>query len=210
MGTVTWVERAPSESVPGWNPDPDRHHSRILARRIITDPDDSEAWSELANFYATQADTWQEWSSSQPGYAEALRRALKGAPRGIWLEFGAGTGESLAAMPPGQRVLHTELLIALVSLAPHRPGSVFVVADARALPVAAASVVLLFGLNSIPALTEVRRVLRPEGELVLAYSFGDHTPVYLEPQEIADQLGKEWMGEAAGGIWGQWARFWRH
>jgi ubiquinone/menaquinone biosynthesis C-methylase UbiE len=86
----------------------------------------------------------------------------------------------------------------------------FVVADARALPVASASVDVLFGLNSIPAVAEARRVLGRTGELVLAYSFGDHTPVYLEPQEIADKLGKEWMGEAASGIWGQWARFWRH
>ena len=203
---VSWRQTG-TVARPEWNPRPDAHPSQVHARRILLDPDDADAWADLAQVYADQADGWATWTAQQVGYADALGAALEDVPRGgVWVEFAAGSGESAPAIPAGARLLRTELLEEVVRDAPPGLGP-WVVADARALPVPTACVDVLVGLNAVPAVAEARRVVRPGGSLVLAYSFGPHTPVYLSPDDVLEQLGPGWEGVAEHGPWGTWARF---
>lgn len=207
---VTWSHDRGQAGRPDWNPQPEQHPSQVHARRLLDHPDDTGAWDGLAAVYRTQADTWRAWSEQQPDYAGPLRRALDGVAGtdgAVWLEIGAGTGESYPALSPGRRVLHTELVEAMAHQAPARPGGAWTVADARHLPVADRTVDVLFGLNVVPSPAETNRVVRDGGSLVLAYSFGRHTPVYLDPDEVLDRLGTQWEGTAADGPWGTWVRF---
>ena len=99
--------------------------------------------------------------------------------RGAVLEVAIGTGRNLPYYPRDRRLTGIDLTPAMLDLARDRARELglavaLVVADAQALPFAAASfdsVVCTLGLNAIPddraAVAEMYRVLRPGGRLVL-------------------------------------------
>jgi ubiquinone/menaquinone biosynthesis C-methylase UbiE len=99
--------------------------------------------------------------------------------RGAVLEIAIGTGRNLPYYPHDRRLTGIDLTPAMLTLARDRARDLRVavallVADAQALPFAAASfdsVVCTLGLNAIPddraAVAEMSRVLRPGGRLVL-------------------------------------------
>lgn len=193
-----------------WNPDPANHESQILTRRVARDPRDEDAWARLRAFYAGQSTTWQAWTSEQIGYAEALRRGLCAVSerqpgttsQASWLEFGAGTGESTTALPESPRVVHTDAVAELVREVPSHPNRAAVVADVRRLPFADGAFDLAFGLNAIPYFPELVRVTRSPRMILLAYSFGAATPVYLDPRALREAVGPQWKEESDESEWG--------
>lgn len=116
------------------------------------------------------------------------------------LEIGIGTGLNLALYPPGARVTGIEYSAAMLELAKRRAGELGVAADLRLgdaerLLFDDASfdtVVSTYSLCTIPddrqAAREAKRVLRPDGRLILAEHVRSPTTVVRVGQRLIDPL----------------------
>lgn len=126
--------------------------------------------------YAREPEPWRG-----PVHAAPLLATL----RGRIVEIGAGGGKVAQALPP------EALALDWAALPPGRPGAL---ADARALPLADASVDALVAIHVLghlddprAALVEWRRVLRPGGALVLeVFATGD---ARAPPGGVAEREG---------------------
>ncbi len=118
------------------------------------------------------------------------RRWACAEARGRTLEVAVGTGRNLHHYPPGVHVWGVDLSPGMLALARQRAQDVevpvhLVEGDAQALPFPGAAfdtVVCTLGLSSIPddraAVSEMHRVLRPGGTLVLlGHVAGPRRPV---------------------------------
>ncbi len=121
---------------------------------------------------------------------QELRRELDGAPLGgLALDVGCGTGRTLAALEAlNYRPVGTDLSVTALGHAQQAlpSGGVLVRALAEALPLPAGSVDCLVSLDvvehlddDVRALREYRRVLRPDGVLIIAvpayqWAWSDH------------------------------------
>jgi len=126
--------------------------------------------------------------------------------RGAVLEVAIGTGRNLPYYPSDRRLTGIDLTPAMLTLARDRARDLRVavallVADAQALPFAAASfdsVVCTLGLNTIPddqaAVGEMDRVLRPGGRLVLV----GHVASPYRPVRAVQRLVERWLLPVAG------------
>jgi 23S rRNA (guanine745-N1)-methyltransferase len=120
--------------------------------------------------------------------ATAVVKALAAYPRGLAVEVGAGTGFYLAAVldaAPGLVGLALDVSKpALRRAARRHPRMAAVRADAwRGLPVADGSAAVLLDVFAPRAPAEFRRVLRPDGALVVV------TPEPAHLRELVDRLG---------------------
>jgi len=109
-------------------------------------------------------------------WRRATVRAVGAQPGETVLDLAAGTGTSTEPFAEaGARVVACDLSIGMLQVGRHRrPDLAFVAGDALALPFADGSfdaVTISFGLRNVPdvatALTELRRVTRPGGRLVI-------------------------------------------
>jgi ubiquinone/menaquinone biosynthesis C-methylase UbiE len=134
-------------------------------------------------------------------------RAWAGAQsRGAVLEVAIGTGRNLLYYPRDRRLTGIDLTLAMLTLARDRArdlgmAAALLVADAQALPFAAASfdsVVCTLGLNAIPddraAVAEMYRVLRPGGRLVLV----GHVASPYRPVRAIQRWIERWLLPVAG------------
>src|SRR5215472_5568113 len=138
-------------------------------------------------FFAVRAATWEtRFGHDMPAYAAAIAEA--GIRRdGIAVDVGCGTGRALPALRdavgPGGTVIGLELTPEMLAEANSRgwarSADLLVLADARRLPLASASVDALFAaglVNHLPdpsaALAELARVTRPGGLLILFHPVG--------------------------------------
>jgi ubiquinone/menaquinone biosynthesis C-methylase UbiE len=126
--------------------------------------------------------------------------------RGAVLEVAIGTGRNLPYYPRDRRLTGIDLTPAMLTLARDRAralgvAAALLVADAQALPFAAASfdsVVCTLGLNAIPddraAVAEMYRVLRPGGRLVLL----GHVASPYRPVRAIQRVVERWLLPLAG------------
>jgi len=125
---------------------------------------------------------------------------------GAVLEVAIGTGRNLPYYPRDRRLTGIDLTPAMLTLARDRArdlglAAALLVADAQALPFAAASfdsVVCTLGLNAIPddraAVAEMSRVLRPGGRLVLI----GHVASPSRPVRAIQRVVERWLLPVAG------------
>ena len=178
--------------------------SRDLQRRFAEG--DVAAADLLRSEYDRQADQWLTWTATQPDYlvplVDALARGETGTPE-VVLEIGAGAGPAsdlLAARFPG-RVIALDL--AWKMLVRNRAPVQRVQADVVALPMLDRCVDLVVAVNGVLRWSEVRRVLRPAGRVLVVSSFGSETPLYTS----LDQIMVAWseadirMAHAGHGDW---------
>lgn len=165
----------------------------------------------LTRMFDAIAPQWDVMKSAERLTAfEAALEAIPERPQKA-LDVGTGTGDAalvLAERWPGADVLGLDLSEEMVAEARRKiPGELegrlrFDVADARRLPVPDASFDLVALNNMIPFFDELARVSAPGGHLVLAFSRGPQTPIFVAPARIRRELarrGFELVREVAAG-----------
>lgn len=161
----------------------------------------TSAWDDAAPSYDRKS-AWLErhvLASSRPWVAERAR--------GYTLEVGVGTGLNLPHYGLDITITGIDWSPAMLALARQRidgsPSAVELqVADAMALPFTDASfdtVVSTFTLCSVPdvriALTEMARVLRPGGRLLLADHVASTSPIVRQLQSLMERVTIPSMNE---------------
>jgi SAM-dependent methyltransferase len=144
----------------------------------------------------------------RPGAYAAYEAALDRVdprPR-LALDLGTGTGGAAFAIArrfPEAEVVGVDLSPSMLEQAranvpEELRGRVsFELADASHLPHDDASVDLIGLSNMIPFFDELDRVLAPGGSLIVAFSGGAGTPIYVGPERLRAELGRRGFSDFA-------------
>jgi SAM-dependent methyltransferase len=118
-------------------------------------------------------------------------------PPGKVLDLGTGTGRAarvVAKRFPAARVVGVDLAPEMVReaerlLPAELTGRVsFEVGDGASLPFPDGAFDLVVLQNMIPFFEELGRVVAPGGQVVLAFSFGPDTPIWIPPEKLRARL----------------------
>ena len=136
---------------------------------------------------------------------EAGLERVPGVPRTA-LDLGTGTGDGAIAIArrwPGADVLGVDVSAGMVAEARRKATELrFELGDARRLDVPDGSFDLVTMNNVIPFFDELGRIVAPGGHLLVAFSRGDETPIYVAPGRLLRGLrraGFEPVEEVAAG-----------
>jgi SAM-dependent methyltransferase len=115
---------------------------------------------------------------------EAGLERVPGVPRTA-LDLGTGTGDGAIAIArrwPGADVLGVDVSAGMIAEARRKaPELRFELGDARRLEVPDGAFELVTMNNVIPFFDELGRIVAPGGHLLVAFSRGDETPIYVAP-----------------------------
>jgi SAM-dependent methyltransferase len=146
------------------------------------------------------APRWDAMRSSETAYApyEAALERVDPPPKRA-LDLGTGTGGAAFAIArrfSEAEVVGVDLAARMIEQARRnladdlRERVRFEVGDAAGLPFAAGSFDLVGLSNMIPFFDELGRVLAPGGFLIVAFSGGAETPIYVPPERLRGELGR--------------------
>ena len=160
----------------------------------------------LTRMFDSIAPQWDAMRSGERLTAfEAALDVVPVAPRRA-LDLGTGTGDAAVAIArrwPEADVLGVDAAPAMVEEARRKaPGLSFEVGDAGRLDVPDGAFDLVAMNNMIPFFGELGRVVAPGGFLVVAFSFGPETPIYVGPRRLRrglERAGFEVVREVATG-----------
>jgi len=120
------------------------------------------------------------------------------------LDVGTGTGEAALAVLrrwPNARVLGIDLSEPMVEEARRKAPSdadvEFRVGDAAKVDMPDGAFDLVTAANMIPFFDELARVLEPRGYLVVAFSIGAATPIFVAPERLRAELARRGFVEFA-------------
>ena len=148
----------------------------------------------LRRIFDRIAPHWDAFTS--PERMVAFEAALERVPDppGRALDLGTGTGDGAIAIArrwPGAQVAGIDVSPAMLAEARRKaPELHFEVGDGRRLAVPDASFDLVTLNNVIPFFGELARVVRPGGHLLLAFSLGPETPIYVARRRVRRGLGR--------------------
>jgi SAM-dependent methyltransferase len=143
---------------------------------------------------------------------EAALDELACAPRRA-LDVGTGTGlavELIATRYPKTEVTGVDVSEGMIAEArsrrPRLPNGHWVAADGRRLPFNDFGFDLVTCVNAPPFFGELARVTAVGGAVVVAFSLGERTPIYLPTREVERRLrahgfGSVRSGRAGAGVW---------
>jgi ubiquinone/menaquinone biosynthesis C-methylase UbiE len=159
----------------------------------------------LRTMFDGLAPTWE--TRIGPHHLLALDAALAGVPvPPRVLDLGTGTGVvalALAERYPEAEVVGIDLSRAMIDEArrkvtPELASRVrFEVGDASALGSPDGAFELVVLSNMIPFFDELARVVAPGGTLVISFSRGAETPIYVAPDRLRRELGARGFAEFA-------------
>ncbi len=170
-------------------------------------------WYERFNawHYRRQAQHYDQSVIALEGgrYAQALEAGLKALsvqPKRI-LDVNSGTGfvaRKLLTLFPEAHIVATDLSEAMLAQAQQRSPTIeFVRADTAKLPFSDESFDLVTLHNGPPHFREMARVLRPGGQMLIAFTSGARVPQWLLRRwlQIAQRFGTVRVGQAGDGLW---------
>jgi SAM-dependent methyltransferase len=159
----------------------------------------------LRTMFDGLAPTWETRIGPHHFGAMDLALADLPPPRHV-LDLGTGTGVvaiALAERYPEAEVVGIDLSPGMIDVArgklsPELGDRVrFEVGDASALSCPDDSFDLVVLSNMIPFYDELGRIVAPRGTLVLSFSRGDETPIYVPPERSREELGRRGFAEFA-------------
>jgi ubiquinone/menaquinone biosynthesis C-methylase UbiE len=159
----------------------------------------------LRTMFDGLAPTWETRIGPHHLWALDLALADVPPPRRV-LDLGTGTGFvalALAERYPEAEVVGIDLSPAMIEEArrkapPELAGRVrFEVGDASALDCPDGGFELVVLSNMIPFYDELARVVAAGGTLVLSFSRGSETPIYVAPERLRRELGRRGFTEFA-------------
>jgi ubiquinone/menaquinone biosynthesis C-methylase UbiE len=159
----------------------------------------------LRSMFDGLAPTWE--TRIGPHHLRALDLALQGlpAPRRV-LDLGTGTGVAAIALAeryPEAEVVGIDLSSSMIREARRQAPAelagrlTFEVGDASALPFPDGGFELVSLSNMIPFFDELARLVAPGGTLVLSFSRGGETPIYVPSARLREELGRRGFAEFA-------------
>jgi SAM-dependent methyltransferase len=179
--------------------------ARAVTRVVVRQP---RLWAVFRRPMALMFDrAAPEWDATRvrPQHLAPLEAALAGVapPRAI-LDLGTGSGAAarfLAQRWPEASVTGVDVSPGMIDEARSRATSDrerYVVGDAAALPFPEGAFDLVVLLNMIPFFDELARVVAPNGTLVIAFSRGSTTPIFVPEERLRAELRRRGFSEFAG------------
>ena len=176
-----------------------RRFARVATNAVVASP---RAWRAFRWLMRAQFDRLApRWDAMRrPDAFASLERALDALPEPPQrvLDLGTGTGRAAfvaARRFPQAQVVGVDLAEGMVAQAqamtpPELAERVrFEAADASRLPFEDGSFDLVLLANMIPFFDELGRVLAPGGYLVVSFSAGPETPIWVPPERLWRELG---------------------
>ncbi len=122
-------------------------------------------------------------------------------PPATVLDLGTGTGRVariVAEAWPQAKVVGADLSPGMIDEARRLGGDVhYDVADANALPYDDGAFELVTLSNMIPFFDEIARVTAPGGSVIVAYTMGDRTPIYVPFTRVRSELERRGFSHVA-------------
>jgi SAM-dependent methyltransferase len=184
-----------------------RRLARVTTNAVVARP---ALWRVFRGLTRAQFDRLApSWDSMRrPEAFAALELALEALPAAPKRVLDLGTGTGLAAFIAARRypeadVVGVDLAEGMVAQArantpPELTGRVrFEQADAVRLPFEPASFELLQLANMIPFFDEVARVTAPGGHVLLSFSAGPETPIWVPSERLRRELGAHGFADFA-------------
>ncbi len=184
-----------------------RRFARVVTNAVVARP---RLWGlfrrPLRAQFGRMAPLWD--GMRRPDSLAPLERALDSlpeAPRHV-LDLGTGTGAAafvIASRFPEADVVGVDLAEEMLAQAeentpPELASRVrFQPADAARLPFEDGSFELVSLANMIPFFDELARVSAPGAWIVLSFSAGPETPIWVPPERLRRELGERGFGEFA-------------
>ena len=134
--------------------------------------------------------------------AEAGLERIESPPRRV-LDLGTGTGavaRLVAERFPEAEIVGADVAEQMIEEARRVTDSAritYQVADAQKLPFADGAFDLVTLGNMIPFFDELARVTAPGGHVLIAYSAGAGTPIYVPSERLRSELGRRGFAEFA-------------
>jgi ubiquinone/menaquinone biosynthesis C-methylase UbiE len=176
-----------------------RRFARFVTNAVVASP---RAWRAFRWLMRAQFDRLApRWDAMRrPDAFASLERALDALPEPPQrvLDLGTGTGRAAfvaARRFPQAQVVGVDLAEGMVAQAramapPELAERVrFEAADAARLRFEDGSFDLVLLANMIPFFDELDRVLAPRGYLVVSFSAGSETPIWVPPERLRRELG---------------------
>jgi SAM-dependent methyltransferase len=177
-----------------------RRFARLATNLVMRNP---RLWSVLRGPMRFQFDRLApRWDAMRTGLAyvpyEAALEQVDPPPRRA-LDLGTGTGGAAFAIAkrfPDTEVVGVDLAEQMIEQARRnlpealRDRVRFEVADASKLPYGDGSFDLVGLSNMIPFFDELDRVVAPGGFLIVAFSGGAQTPIYVPPERLRTELDR--------------------
>jgi SAM-dependent methyltransferase len=180
--------------------------ARLVTDAVVRNPGLWRVFKgRLRDRFDTLAPTWE--TRIGPHHLGALDLSLEGVPPPAQvLDLGTGTGvvaKALAERYPQAEVVGIDLSPVMIDEASRQlPSGLggrvrFEVGDAAALDVPDGTFELVVLSNMIPFFDELARVTARGGTLVLSFSRGAETPIYVAPERLRRELGRRGFAEFA-------------
>jgi malonyl-CoA O-methyltransferase len=175
-----------------------RRLARVTTNAVVARP---RAWRVFRGVMRVQFDRLApSWDAARrPDAFAPLERALAALPRTPQRVLDVGTGTGSAAFAAARRFgeaqvvgidLSEEMLAQARSSTPSELAErvSFEPADAARLPFEDRSFDLVILANMIPFFDELARVVAPGGHLLLSFSAGPETPIWVPPERLRREL----------------------
>jgi SAM-dependent methyltransferase len=147
------------------------------------------------------APTWEGRISDERLAPIKVALGAVAEPPATVLDLGTGTGRVarvVAEIWPQSRVVGADVSSGMIDEARRLGGNVhYDVADAAALPYDDGAFELVTLSNMIPFFDELARVTAPGGSVIVAFTMGDRTPIYVPFARVRSELERRGFSHVA-------------